>query len=78
MNMADSIRAIVGRPPVVIETAEVVTVGTGVATVYRLGQTTATRSIPIADGLTIIAGDIVEVHKFSGNINTALIARKVR
>lgn len=78
MNIADSIRAIVGPPPVVIETATVAVVGSGVATVYRPGQTTATRPIPIASGLTVVAGDVVELHKFAGNINTALIARKVR
>lgn len=77
MSIARIIRDIARQGPV-IETATVAVVGTGSATVKRAGQTTATKALPIVDGLTVVTGDVVEVIKLNGNINTAYISRKIR
>lgn len=77
MSIARIIREMTRQPPV-IETATVTSVGTGTAKVARAGQTTSTKSLPIAAGLSLSDGDVVELVKLNGNINTAYISRKIR
>lgn len=77
MSIARFIRDIARQGPV-IETATVAVVGSGSATVKRAGQTTATKALPVASGLTVVANDVVEIVKLNGNINTAYISRKIR
>ncbi len=77
MSLKANMQELVGKD-VVIETATVSEVGAGEARVKRAGQTNETRLIPVADGLTVLVDDVVQVIKFNGNINTALIVRKIR
>lgn len=77
MSLGRNLREIIGRKQTII-TAEVVTVGTGVATVIRPGQSNATKPLPVVSGLSLTEGDVVEVILLNGNINTAYIARIIR
>lgn len=77
MSLARSIRELVKQGPV-IETATVSSVAGATAKVKRTGQTNATKYLPVANGLAVIIGDVVEIVKLNGNINTAYISRKIR
>ena len=77
MTIAQSIRQIIGQKET-IETATVTAVDGTTAKVQRVGQTNSTKYLPVADGVTVIVGDVVQVLKLNDNINTGLITAVVR
>ena len=78
MSIAKHLRIITKTKEQTLETAEVTDVDGTTAKVKRAGQTNSTKYLPVASGVTVIVGDVVQLVKYNGNINTALITGKVR
>ena len=77
MSIVQNLRQLVGQRQEII-TAEVTATGAGTAKVRRAGQTNSTKSLPVADGVTVNVNDWAEVVMLGGNINTAYVSKKVR
>ena len=78
MGLIRDLRRVMPPPSVQVETAEVTDISGTTAKVKRAGQTSSTKYLPIASGVTVNVGDIVQLQRYNGNINTAVIVQKIR